>query len=376
MNKFRRKTIIFAVLVALGGGVYQYFRPYNPSPQTLTPSQQVAMNKINAEMKPYCVGRYMLDLPSSFTAYNDSAPLDNNIWAAVISRPEDMYKTYLATKKMYRPGFVQLIALREKVLQNSKTVDAQDMPFLKKVWPLPDGMDGVIFERNENESVADAMRILEGYLYTNGVVIKLQKQTVNDSSPVYNQQRNGDPIQNYVARDVSQMQSLMARISGRDNDVIPTKPGSCITHAFIATDPTARDREDINIGLISNTLDNIRVVVSNDNFTREENTVLDRMGEIKSNISRSRGGIERKGAFSVNGLQAQEFLATGLQEDNDEPRYQFEMYINEMTASYKAPGFMLTLDNQRMSPTSYSKEEIIAFWDEISRSVRLRPGTF
>ncbi|MCF6658928.1 T6SS immunity protein Tli4 family protein [Raoultella ornithinolytica] len=376
MDKFRRKAIIFAVLVALGGGVYQYFRPYNPSPQTLTSSQQVAMNKINAEMKPYCVGRYMLDLPSSFTAYNDSAPLDNNIWAAVISRPEDMYKTYLATKKMYRPGFVQLIALREKVLQNSKTVDAQDMPFLKKVWPLPDGMDGVIFERNENESVADAMRILEGYLYTNGVVIKLQKQTVNDSSPVYNQQRNGDPIQNYVARDVSQMQSLMARISGRDNDVIPTKPGSCITHAFIATDPTAREREDINIGLISNTFDNIRVVVSNDNFTREENTVLDRMGEIKSNISRSRGGIERKGAFSVNGLQAQEFLATGLQEDNDEPRYQFEMYINEMTASYKAPGFMLTLDNQRMPPTSYSKEEIIAFWDEISRSVRLRPGTF
>ena len=376
MDKFRRKAIIFAVLVALGGGVYQYFRPYNPSPQTLTSSQQVAMNKINAEMKPYCVGRYMLDLPSSFTAYNDSAPLDDNIWAAVISRPEDTYKTYLATKKMYHPGFVQLIALREKVLQNSKTIDAQDMPFLKKVWPLPDGMDGVIFERNENESVADAMRILEGYLYTNGVVIKFQKQTINDSSSVYNKQRRGRPARNYVARDVSQMQSLMARISGRDNDVIPTKPGSCITHAFIATDPTAREREDINIGLISNTFDNIRVVVSNDNFTREENTVLDRMGEIKSNISRSRGGIERKGAFSVNGLQAQEFLATGLQEDNDEPRYQFEMYINEMTASYKAPGFMLTLDNQRMPPTSYSKEEIIAFWDEISRSVRLRPGTF
>ncbi|HAT2181430.1 TPA: hypothetical protein I8167_005626, partial [Raoultella ornithinolytica] len=27
-------------------------------------------------------------------------------------------------------------------------------------------------------------------------------------------------------------------------------------------------------------------------------------------------------------------------------------------------------------PTSYSKEEIIAFWDEISRSVRVRPGAF
>ena len=376
MDKIKRKVIIFVVLFALGFGVYQYFRPYDPSPQTLTSSQQVAMNKINAEMKPYCVGRYMLDLPSSFTAYNDAAPLDNNIWAAVISRPEDIYKTYLATKKMYHPAFVQLIALREKALQNSKTIDARDMPFLKKVWPLPTGMDGVIFERNENGGAADAMRILEGYLYTNGVVIKFQKQTVNDSASRYERQRNGDPIQNYVASDVSQMKTLMARISGRDNDVIPTKPGSCITHAFIATDPTARDQEDINIGLISSTFDNIRVAVSTDNFTREENTVLDRMGEITSNISRSRGGIERKGAFSVNGLQVQEFLATGLQEDNDEPRYNFEMYINEMTAGYKTPGFILTLDNQRMPPTSYSKEEIIAFWDTISRSVRVRPGAF
>jgi hypothetical protein len=376
MNNIKNKAIILAAFIVAGYGLYQYFRSYNPSPQTLTPSQQETMNKINAEMKPYCVGRYLLDLPSSFAAYSERAPLDNNIWVAVISRSEDAYKTYLATKKMYRPGFVQLIALREKVLQNSKTIDAQDMPFLKKVWPLTDGMDGLIFERNENGSVADAMRILEGYLYTNGVVIKLQKQTINDSSSIYNEQRRGRPPRNYVARDVSQMQSLMARISGRDNDVIPTKPGSCITHAFIATDPTAMDREDINIGLVSNIFDNIRVAVSSDNFTREENTVLDRMGEIKSNISRSRGGIERKGAFSVNGLQVQEFLATGLQEDNDEPRYQFELYINEMTASYKTPGFMLTLDNQRMSPTSYSKEEIIVFWDTISRSVRVRPGAF
>ncbi len=376
MNNIKKKVVIVAALIAAGYGLYQYFRPYDPSPQTLTSSQQEAMNKINAEMKPYCVGRYMLDLPSSFVAYSETAPLDNNIWAAVISRPEDMYKTYLVTKKMYRPGFVQLLTRREGELREGHTIRSENMPFLKKIWQLQNGLDGVIFERNTNESAADAMRILEGYLYTNGVVIKLQKQTVNDSASRYERQRNGDPIQNYVAKDVSQMQSLMARISGRDNDVIPTKPGSCITHAFIATDPTERDREDINIGLISNTFDNIRVVVSNDNFTREENTVLDRMGEIKSNISRSRGGIERKGAFSVNGLQAQEFLATGLQEDSDEPRYQFEMYINEMTASYKTPGFMLTLNNQRMPPTSYGQEEIIAFWDTISRSVRVRPGAF
>ncbi|NAJ00151.1 hypothetical protein GUB79_25535 [Escherichia coli] len=374
MNKIKQKAMILVAFIVAGYGLYQYFRPYDPSPQTLTSSQQVAMNKINAEMKPYCAGRYMLDLPSSFTAYNDAAPLDNNIWAAVISRPEDIYKTYLATKKMYHPAFVQLIALREKALQNSKTIDARDMPFLKKVWPLPTGMDGVIFERNENGGATDAMRILEGYLYTNGVVIKFQKQTVNDSASRYERQRNGDPIQNYVASDVSQMKTLMARISGRDNDVIPTKPGSCITHAFIATDPTAREREDISVGLESKTLEHIRVILSTDNFTREQDTVLERAGEIESNLYR--GHVERKGAFSVNGLQAQEFLATGLQASQEEPRYGFDMFINEMTASYKTPNFILTLENDSMPPTSYSKEEIIAFWDTISRSVRVRPGAF
>lgn len=374
MNKIKQKAMILVAFIVAGYGLYQYFRPYNPSPQTLTSSQQVTMNKINAEMKPYCVGRYMLDLPSSFTAYNDAAPLDDNIWAAVISRPEDMYKTYLATKKMYHPGFKQLIALREKALRESKTIDAQDMPFLKKVWSLPDGMDGVIFERNENGGAADAMRILEGYIYTNGVVIKFQKQTVNDSASRYERQRNGDPIQDYVASDVSQTQSLMARVSGRDNDVIPTKPGSCIAHAFIATDPAAREREDISVGLESKTLEHIRVILSTDNFTREKDTVLERAGEIESNLYR--GHVERKGAFSINGLQAQEFLATGLQASQDEPRYGFDMFINEMTASYKTPNFILTLENDSMPPTSYSKEEIIAFWDTISRSVRVRPGAF
>ena len=374
MNKIKRRIILLAVFVVLGVGGYQYFRPYNPSSQTLTSSQQEAMNKINAEMKPYCVGRYMLDLPSSFEAYNETAPLDNNIWAAVISRSEDSYKTYLATKKMYHPGFVQLLALREKALRNSKTIDAQDMPFLKKVWPLPDGMDGVIFERNENGGVSDAMRILEGYVYTNGVVIKLQKQTINDTSPKYNEQRRGRPARNYVSKDVSQMQSLMARISGRDNDVIPVKPGSCITHAFIATDTTAADREDISVGLESKSLEHIRIILSTDNYTREKDTVLERAGEIESNLYR--GHVERKGAFSVNGLQAQEFLATGLQASQDEPRYGFDMFINEMTASYKTPNFILTLENDSMLPTSYSKEEIIAFWDTISRSVRVRPGAF
>ena len=118
----------------------------------------------------------------------------------------------------------------------------------------------------------------------------------------------------------------------------------------------------------------MRITLSADSFTHEKDTVLERTGEIEGNLYR--GHVERKGTFSDNGLQAQEFLATGLQVSQDEPRYGFVMFIIEMTASYKTPNFILTLGNDSMPPISYSKEEIIAFWDTISRIVHMRPGSF
>lgn len=322
------------------------------------------------------MGRYLIDLPATFSTYKLSEKLEDNLWEMNISKPSDSYKTYILTKKMYHPAFVQFIQQREKELAAKKTVRIENMPFLKKTWPLATGNEGVIFERNDGASTSDFLRILEGYLYTNGVVIKLQKQTVNDSNSRYEKQRDGDPIRNYVEKDVRQMQSLIARISGRNDNEIPTTPGSCITNAFIAADASATEQEDILVSVRSDKMSNVTLILETDNFVSEDNSVLDRIGEIESNLALSRGYLERKGAFTTNGLKAEEFLAAGLQEKKDEPRYEFELYINEMNSHYKTPGFILSLDNEGLAPTSYSKEEIITFWDTITHTIRLRPGAF
>jgi len=335
------------------------------------------MNNLFEEVRPYCVGRYLIDLPASFSRYKLSEKMEDNMWEANISRPDDLYKTYILTKKMYHPAFLQFIQRREKELSVKKTVNIDNMPFLKKTWPLINGGDGVIFERNEDNSTDDVIRIIEGYLYSNGTVIKLQKKTINDSSPRYekDRERRGGG-RNDVAKDIFQMQSLMTRLTGRDDNEIPTKPGSCITNAFIATDPSEIEQEDISVGLRSDKLINFRLVLETDNFISEANSVLDRMGEIKNNLAKSRGYLERKGRFSVNGLKMEEFLAVGLQEEKDDPRYRFELYVNEMNSHYKTPSLLLILDNERMAPTTYRKEEIISFWDTISHTIRLRPGAY
>jgi hypothetical protein len=80
--------------------------------------------------------------------------------------------------------------------------------------------------------------------------------------------------------------------------------------------------------------------------------------------------------MNINGLNAEELLLVGVQPSKDQPRYGFSLFINEMTSSYKTPNFILNLNNESNPPTSSSKEEIIAFWDEIVRTIRLRPGAF
>ncbi|MGG6111419.1 T6SS immunity protein Tli4 family protein, partial [Pantoea allii] len=181
---------------------------------------------------------------------------------------------------------------REKELREAKTINPQNMPFLKKVWSLPEGMAGVIFERNENESVDDALRIIEGYFYSNGVAIKLQRQTINDSAPRYKEDRERrGKGRNDVQKDINRIQELLSRMHGREDDDIPSIPGICISHAFIATDPQEADQENTSIWLVSPQLDNISIALETDNYTREKEPMLDRADEIAANLARARGHI-------------------------------------------------------------------------------------
>jgi hypothetical protein len=78
-----------------------------------------------------------------------------------------------------------------KRLYKTKTIDAQDMPFLKKSGRYRTGMDGVIFERNENGGAADAMRILEGYFIPMAWLSNFRSKRLMIQLHVYNEQRNG-----------------------------------------------------------------------------------------------------------------------------------------------------------------------------------------
>ncbi|MGG6111428.1 T6SS immunity protein Tli4 family protein, partial [Pantoea allii] len=79
------------------------------------------MDRLFTEMKTYCAGRYLIDLPASFAVKRYSEKLADNYWVADVSGPDDSYKTYITTQKMSPPAFAQLLKRREKELREAKT---------------------------------------------------------------------------------------------------------------------------------------------------------------------------------------------------------------------------------------------------------------
>lgn len=366
---------IAVLLVILICGVFFEINWFKSSPQKIRLPQSYAMKNLLVNMKTYCIGHYLIDLPSSYEINKKDSYYISDAWDADISESGEPNKFYIAAKKMYYPSFTQLIQLREKELSQSTTIDADNMPFLKKVWKLPEGMDGVVFERNENESTDDAIRILESYYYNNGVAIKVQKQSINDSASRYDTIRGNIPPRNNIIEDITKMQLLLSRVSGREEGEIPTKPGNCIHYAFISKSNSLTEQENISVTLASNDLKNIFLNISTDNFTRESSGLLTRSDEISNIVEQSGGHIERKGSFTNNGLYVEELLAIGLQRSSEAPRYRFDLYINETTTSHENPNFIISLDNEGSSAIPYEQGELIAFWDSITRTIRLRPNS-
>lgn len=371
-----KKSYFFLFLAIAAGTVARwYHRPYPPK-EILTSLQEANMQEMLKEMKTRCIGRYLIDLPASFSLNRSSVLFEDNYWVADISMADDLRKTYIATGRMYYPAFEQFIQRREQELKNEVVWDPLDGPFLKNVRSLPDGMKGIIFERNESVGTGDAIRVLEAYLYTNGVAVKLQKESVNDSAPRYEEDRHGNPIRNYIPRDIDRMTGLLARITGREPDDIPTVHGSCIADAFISADKYGQEQEDIYAGYTSDALRGFLVSVEMDNYTKERDSVLERADDIASALSKAHGHIVRKGAFNVNGLHAEELLTAIVKSSKDESRYGFDLFINEMTANYKAPGLIVSLNNINEPSATYSQEEIISFWDAITRTIRFKSGVY
>ncbi len=377
MKKRSRSWLIPLAMVLLAAGLYIHnYVTFVHTPPALTDKEKRMIDTLFATTKAQCVGRYLFEVPASF---------DNTL-----TDRAQINEVRISSKRLYRPAFEQRIRLREQELKNSHTVRAINQPFLKQVYRLSD--NAVIFDRNENESVSGVARILEGHLYIDGVAFILTQEILDYSDPRFAKERAfflrdeaGRPawMANNKPQKLAELQDVMSRLSGRKDDEIPTQPGTCISQGFIR-DGNGKPKEDITFVYPHNSVFSF-VVWSNNNL-KESTNMLERSGEIQSYINSINGRTLRKGETQIAGFDTSEWLTTAPPEkasDNQSGQLQllFTAVANEKTADFRHPNLDLTLSNESLptgsdSLSTYSEAELVAIWDRLTRSFRLRNNAF
>lgn len=363
--KIKNKILIYTLVVlVLAGSVLWVMYGKTPSlfKTKLTDKEQLNMDNLLSDLQTICIGRYLIDLPSSYTnSGNDLIKINNS---------------KIITNRIYQPAFEQYVRLREQELLTTKSTSSIDMPYLKNTYPLPHGLKGIIFERVENPNVDDAFRVLEAYLYSNGVLIKIEIKLTNGIADRYKNDRISYPTvyMDTTSERMSELNDLLVRIQGRDESVIPSMAGSCIPNAFITDNKI--DQESIDLLYKNSKASQLRFGMSTNNYIQENDSLLDRSREIEHNLLSSDGYILRKGIRKINKLDTEELLAAGKYSSNDNKRYDFILLTNEKTGGIKSPVFSLELLNDELTPSPYNQNEIVNFWDAISQTLRVRPGAF
>ncbi|MBS9433995.1 T6SS immunity protein Tli4 family protein [Photorhabdus hainanensis] len=338
----------------------------------LTEKEKKVTTEMLANMQPRCVGRYLIDLPAGF---------EN-----VANRGIFIGDARIETERLYPPEFEYRIAAREQELKTMQFVKPKDMPFLKKVYRLPDDMEGVIFDRNESSGIPGYARVLEAHLYSHGVAFIVTMEFTELSDDKYKEDRDdyirdgfSERQYNQLYQTLEKMKRLLSRISGRKDTEIPTEAGTCIPDGFITG--SRDEKENMTFVYKRNESDHFTFSVEILNDLQEKDHLLERLRGMEGMFLSMHAKIIRKEKREINGTYTEEVLTTAPTEKIDEPEtkipgYKFILVANETIGDYKNPFVRINLRNDRLSATPFSENELIKFWDVVTSTFRKRPGAF
>ncbi|MEM5422745.1 T6SS immunity protein Tli4 family protein [Paraburkholderia ferrariae] len=323
------------------------------------------MSELTQNLKPYCVGRYLIDMPGD----------------VLVTGGATVQGVRIESEAMTHEAYLQEVASRKAELRGTKSIDPY--PFLYADDEI-DGPDAHYFVYRGNLSDGPANRVFEAYKWDHGHRFKLG---IEGSDYLHPDQTNKPYIQaldvkNDVPVKTALIFDLVKRLRWRSEDEIPREPGLCFFGAFLPGKAT--DKEDVGAQFVFPDNRDVSLGLGSNSSIREPNTLLQRGDQINAGLSSIKGGRTiRKGAVKLQGIDAEEWLIAG-ETDLGVPGSMFTLEANSMTSSAQSP--LLTLDfytgspnafmRDRIKAASMSESEAVAVWDIVSGTLRPRPNGF
>ncbi|MBS8269431.1 hypothetical protein DYI26_11930 [Halomonas litopenaei] len=342
-----------------------------------TPQEQATIDDYTSATRPVCIGRFIIDIPERMElAYHTFKVND----ATITAEPSSHQR------------FERFITNRQHELENTRTMDAINEPFLKGV--MRDG-NTVIFDRNFDESVDDSGRVLEGYKFIQNTRLSVSIDAQDLSAEKDREWRR--TITDNKAKRLRQIRYLLDHLDALPPEGIPDSPGACFAHGLLATRATpsipgaiiSTPQEEVVMRFVDRERDDVHLTVTTESDFTEGNTLLDRFGEIENGLSLDpNAAIFRSGEVTLPGIpQAAAWVGRITEDAYDIPTTYAYLEGNSRLGDPLTPFFKIFLYNgeafDHRAPrdllrnrASLTDVEAVGMWDAVTRSFRPRPGAY
>lgn len=311
-----------------------------------------AVTGLTSKMKSVCVGRFLVDVPADARVSLRLASVDS----FEISRVDESTDSFLSRLRTRE----SILGAKPNMFGNGNiesSTEIRNARFYGKVF---------VHSLYRGYSVENDQRV---YFETISAEGHVHKEGVSYSfvADVY------DPAQ------VKVLPALLTRLTNRAEAELPTESGFCISGALIR-DPYDRERsESIAMSATLPGHPDLGILFWTNNAKVKDRSLLERHRAAMTPLTRARARTLREGARTINGFAGEE-VAIKVTELNFAKVFGFAWETPGSDRNVFVPHLSLEMDSG-MSPraggnpvqSSLSEEAMLALWDKISSSVRLRP---
>jgi len=311
------------------------------------------------QMKTICVGRFLVDVPSQ-AEVSLSREMMDGFDIDTVEEDEATFRARVAA----REAEIAAQGVTSVPKSAGGMVEARDLQ-------VP-GMVGRLFVHGRTRSysmegsrrVDDEWVSVEAHAHVNGVSFSLSMKYADMS-------------------DAHTAEALLARLRLRGHSEIPTVPGFCIGRAVFAEPLPPHKTEHIamHVGFLDHP--DVALALASLPGGDRERSLLTRFAEMDTESGADellRVTKLRSGKRSINGIDGEEVLER-IRELNFVTTYGFMWEAQGITGDLHHPFLSLELQggiNPRPSgrpiDTSLHEDAVLALWDRISSSIRLRPS--
>jgi len=323
------------------------------------------MSELTENLKPRCVGRYLIDMPTE----------------VLVSSGAKVLGVAIDSEAMTHDKYLQGIASRQATLRGKNSMDAYPLLYADDAV---DGSNTHYFISRGNLNADPANRVIEAYKWDHGYRYKLEIEGSDFLHPDQTQDSivKQIAVKNDVPDKTRLVFDLVKRLRWRSDDEIPAEPGLCILGGFLPG--KAGDKEKVLMQFVPVGNRDVSFDFESNSGIRESDTLLQRAGQINAGLTLlSDRRTIRKGKVKLPGIDAEEWLIVG-KTDLGVVGSMFTLEGNSMTGGAQTPLIMLDFQTaspnffmkERFTTSSLNKSEAVALWDTVSRTLRPRPNGF